>query len=274
MIEVFKEKEIMNCKDIEPLLPAYHEKSLANDIQNEISAHLGSCRSCKNEFDKLTELDYKINSVIDQNVPKKVDDAFAKMLEDERKGIKPRLSTKLNQKQISLSLLLRYAAGVLLLITGGVIGYNLHPSAESSTEVAGLKQEMVEMKNLVIYSLIKQESASERIKAVSYIKEIPNADPKLIETLFNTLNKDRNVNVRLAAAQALAKYKDNKEVAKGIIKSLEKQTEPLLQIMLINLAVETGDSEVGPELNKMIQRTDLMDEVKNYAKKGIKTISI
>lgn len=264
----------MNCKDFEELLPAYLEKSLTIDLQNDISAHLSSCRSCKSEFDKLAELDFKLNSVLDQDVPKKVDDAFAAMLEKEKAESRIRLSTKLNQKQISLSTLLKYAAVILLMITSGIIGYRLHPSVESSTEVAGLKQEMVEMKNLVIYSLIKQESASERIKAVSYIKEIPNADPKLIETLFNTLNNDRNVNVRLAAAQALAKYKDNKEVAKGIVKSLEKQTEPLLQIMLINLAVQTGDSEVGPELNKMIQRTDLMDEVKNYAKKGIKTISI
>lgn len=264
----------MYCKDLEQLLPAYLEKSLTDDVQSEIAAHLSSCKNCKTELDKLTELDSKLSNVLDQEVPKRVDDAFAKMLENEKKESRPNLATKLNQKQIPLSSLLRYAAGILLLITGGVVGYSLHPSAESSTEVAGLKQEMVEMKNLVIFSLIKQESASERIKAVSYIKEMPKADPKLIETLFNTLNTDRNVNVRLAAAQALAKYKDSKEIAKEIVRSLEKQTEPLVQIMLINLAVETGDSEVGPELNKMIQRPDLMEEVKSYAKKGIKTISI
>lgn len=169
---------------------------------------------------------------------------------------------------------MKVAAGLLLLITGGFIGYNIKPSANSNNEVANLKQEMVEMKNLVIYSLIKQESASERIKAVSYIREISQPDPKMIETLFNTLNTDRNVNVRLAAAQALSKYKDNKEIAKGIVKSLEKQTEPLIQIMLINLAVETGDNDVTPELNKLLQRSDLMDEVKVYAKKGINSLSI
>jgi hypothetical protein len=63
-------------------------------------------------------------------------------------------------------------------------------------------------------------------------------------------------------------------VAKSLVKSLETQTEPLVQIMLINLAVETGGSDVAPELTKLLNRSDLMDEVKVYAKKGIKTLSI
>jgi hypothetical protein len=264
----------MNCKEVIEFLPEYIENSLDKGIHNMVTNHLGTCKNCKAELDKIISLEATFSKVTDGEVPSRVDYDFRMMLENEKQLAYISLSSRLNQKHISLSTILKIAAGFLLLITGGVIGYLIHPVGRSSDEVISLKQEMTEMKNLVIYSLIKQESASERIKAVSYIKEISKPDPKLIETLFNTLNTDRNVNVRLAAAQALARYKNNKEVAKGIIKSLEIQTEPLVQIMLINLAVETGDSDVAPELNKLLDRTDLMDEVKNYAKKGIKTLSI
>jgi hypothetical protein len=264
----------MNCKEIIELLPGYIEGSLEMDVHEEVAEHLSSCNACKDELEKSLSIDALLSQVKEEDTPKQVDYAFQVMLENERKANKLSISTRINQKHISLATIMRVAAGLLLMITGGFIGYNIRPTENASSEVSSLKQEMVEMKNLVIFSLIKQESASERIKAVSYIKEMSKPDPKLIETLFNTLNTDRNVNVRLAAAQALAKYKDNREVAKGIVKSLEKQNEPLVQIMLINLAVETGGSEVAPELNKMLQRSDLMDEVKNYAKKGIKSLSI
>lgn len=264
----------MNCKDIKELLPAFIEGSLEKEKHDAVAEHLQGCNFCTNEMDKLLSIEGMLSNVQFEEVPQEINSSFKQMLEVEKKISKKGITERINQKHIPLSIILRAAASILLLLTGGFIGYYLRPAEKSSGEVASLKQEMTEMKNLVIFSLIKQESASERIKAVSYIKEISNPDPKLIETLFNTLNTDRNVNVRLAAAQALAKYKDNREVAKGIIKSLEKQSEPLVQIMLINLAVETGDSEAAPELNKMLQRADLMDEVKSYAKKGIKTLSI
>jgi len=264
----------MNCKEIVELLPECIEESLEVEVKEIVVSHLKNCANCRNEFEKLKSIERILNKAKDEEVPPLVDYNIKIMLENEKRAAKLSLSNKLNQKHISLSTLLKVAAGILLLVTGGFIGYFIRPAENSSVEVTSLKQEMVEMKNLVIYSLLKQESASERIKAVSYIKEISKPDPKLIETLFNTLNTDRNVNVRLAAAQALAKYKDNKVVAIGIVKSLETQTEPLVQIMLINLAVETGNSDVAPELNKLLDRTDLRDEVKTYAKKGIKTLSI
>lgn len=264
----------MNCKEVIEFLSGYIEESLEKDVHDEVVRHLSHCDACKVELDKLLSIESVLSQVKEEETPKGVDVAFSMLLENEKKVNNQSFTNRIGQKHISLSTLMRVAAGLLLLITGGLIGYNIRPTRNSNNEVADLKQEMVEMKNLVIYSLIKQESASERIKAVSYIREISKPDPKMIETLFNTLNTDRNVNVRLAAAQALSKYKDNKEIAKGIVKSLEKQTEPLVQIILINLAVETGDNEVAPELTKLLERSDLMDEVKIYAKRGIKTLSI
>jgi hypothetical protein len=264
----------MNCKEVIELIPDYIEELLGKDVHDEVTNHLSGCNACKDELDRMIHMERILSQVKEEETPKQVDFAFQMMLENEKSASRQSLSAKINQKHISLSTLIRVAAGLLLLISGGFIGYYIRPAEKSTGEVASLKQEMVEMKNLVILSLIKQESPSERIKAVSYIKEISKPDPKLIETLFSTLNNDRNVNVRLAAAQALSKYKDNKEIARGIVKSLEKQTEPLVQIMLINLAVETGSEDVAPELNKMLKRSDLMDEVKSYAKKGIKSLTI
>lgn len=264
----------MNCKQVIQNLPEYLENSLSNQDLKMVEIHLSNCKSCVDELDKLKMIEEMLSQVNEAEPPKQLQFSIQQMIEDEKKSIQLSLKDRIDRKHISLSIVLKVAAGLLLLITGGFIGYNIKSIGNSSDEVLGMKQEMVEMKNLVILSLIKQESASERIKAVSYIKEISQPDPKLIETLFNTLNTDRNVNVRLAAAQALSKYQDNQEISGGIVKSLETQTEPLVQIMLINLAVQSGNSDAAPELTKLLQRSDLMDEVKVYAKKGIQSLTI
>lgn len=264
----------MNCKEVIEILPEYLEKSLNKNDLNMVEIHLSNCKSCTDDLDKLKMIEGMLSQVNEEEPPKHLEFSIRQMIEDEKKSIKLSLKDRIDQKHISLSIIMKVAAGLLLMITSGFVGYNIKSTGNSSEEVISMKHEMVEMKNLVILSLIKQESASERIKAVSYIKEISQPDPKLIETLFNTLNTDRNVNVRLAAAQALSKYQNNKDISKGIVKSLEIQTEPLVQIMLINLAVQSGDTDAAPELTKLLQRSDLMDEVKVYAKKGIQSLNI
>jgi len=271
---IIKNDRNMNCKEVTELLPEYIEKSLGRDLLGEIETHLGKCSACKDELNMQLHIEGLLSGVREEEVPARVDSSFQAMLENEKKAGKQHLMEKMNRKQFPLPFLARIAAGILLLISGVFIGYFIHPAENSSKEISGLNQEMTEMKNLVILSLITQESPSERIKAVSFIREISKPDPKLIETLFGTLNNDKNVNVRIAAAQALSKFKNNKDIAKGIVRSLETQTEPLVQIMLINLAVETRGNDVAPELNRMLRRSDLMDEVKNYAQKGIKSLAI
>jgi len=56
------------------------------------------------------------------------------------------------------------------------------------------------------------------------------ANQRVIKALFTTLNSDPNINVRLVAIESLAKYAETPEVRMELVKSIELQDAPLVQI--------------------------------------------
>jgi hypothetical protein len=123
-----------------------------------------------------------------------------------------------------------------LLLRGGA------PAAPTGDMVA-LQQEVKEMKQLVMLSLLENQSASERIRAVSYAEALPGLDPAVREALIRTLDGDQNLNVRLAAAEALGRFPDSEEVRQALVGALERQPDPMLQITLIHLLVNMEEKE-------------------------------
>jgi hypothetical protein len=135
-----------------------------------------------------------------------------------------------------------------------------------------MQKEIKEMKEMLLYSLIDDESASQRIKAVNYAEEITNPNQKVIGVLVSTLNHDRNVNVRLAALYSLASFSDNRMVRDSLVASLPRQTEPLIQVMLINLLAAKKDSRAIGPIKEIISNSNTLPAVKEAAEQSLKTL--
>ena len=128
------------------------------------------------------------------------------------------------------------------------------------------------MKEVLMYSMIDDESASARIKAVSYVDEMANPDGKVINTLVNTLNTDKNVNVRLAALYSLAKFTDNRMVRDSLVNALGKQTEPVVQVVLINFLTEKKEKKAIAPIRGILTDKNTLREVKEVAQKSLKIL--
>ena len=168
----------------------------------------------------------------------------------------------------------RVAAAVVLLAGGIGIGVLLssRKGADTPDQLAGMRKEIKEMKQMLLYSLIDDESASQRIKAVSYTEQMTNPDQKVIEVLVGTLNHDKNVNVRLAALYSLASFADNRVVCDSLVASLPRQTEPLIQVMLINLLAAKKDSRAIGPIKEIISNRNTLPAVKEAAEQSLKTL--
>ena len=168
----------------------------------------------------------------------------------------------------------RVAAAVVLLAGGIGIGVLLssRKGADTPDQLAGMRKEIKEMKQMLLYSLIDDESASQRIKAVSYTEQMTNPDQKVIEVLVGTLNHDKNVNVRLAALYSLASFADNRVVRDSLVASLPRQTEPLIQVMLINLLAAKKDSRAIGPIKEIISNRNTLPAVKEAAEQSLKTL--
>lgn len=176
--------------------------------------------------------------------------------------------------------LYRIAAAVALMILSGAIGFwiSRHNAQEErlaqiEKEVAATRKQFAETKQAMFGMLGNEYSASQRIKGVSVAMELSTADDEIVEVLFETLHNDPNTNVRLAALEALSGFQEEPAVRKRLVTSLSKQTDPMVQIRLIQLMVVMKEKTVVDDLKKMVDDAGTTKAVKDEAYSGILKLS-
>lgn len=190
------------------------------------------------------------------------------------------LANKLNAPEpgrvISLnSWSLRLAASVALLIIGfaGGLVYDQWRSVKTSADLAVSNiTPSLAIKKVLAYEPQPKTSASERIQAVNQSYELPQADQEITQLLLNTLNFDANVNVRLAACQALTRFENEPGVRDGLIQSLKIQTDPNVQITLIEVLVAIKEKRAIAEMQRLAQNQQVLDAVRLKAEEGANSL--
>jgi hypothetical protein len=166
----------------------------------------------------------------------------------------------------------KLAMASVTLILGVGIGYYLRPSASvtnNDPQIAELGDQVREMKEMMMLTLLEKESASERLRAVSLTQDMDQASQKVTSALLETLNKDSNVNVRLAALDALKPYANNSGVREALVRAITKQDSPLVQVALAELMAALQVKSSVNELKKIIDDENTPKDVKNKIKESI-----
>ncbi len=217
------------------------------------------------ELKSLEEQVLKIESPIPSSG---LDDRFYKMLSSQKRESKgfswvnffswPELAPKL-------------AFASVTLLVGVLVGYLFLPASKSTKEVAQLGQEISDLKEMVMLSLLEKESASDRLKAVSLTNEMSASD-KVTTALLQTLNYDENINVRLAALDALKPYVRDGRVREELVRSISLQASPLVQVALAELMVALQEKSSVKEFQKILKSDKTPKEVRKRIEDGIKTL--
>ena len=217
----------------------------------------------------LNQLDDNISRMADPAPSLELDNRFYTMLKAEKKKVGKNLfEFKLPSLQV---LMPRLAFGVVLLIAGFAGGYLINKPIGQG-EVASLTQEVTDLKEMVMLSLLEKESATDRLKAVSLTSEMDNVSKNVTRALIQTLNQDGNVNVRLAALDALRPYVGDSHGREEIIKSIAIQSSPMVQLALAQLMVELQEKKSIEELRKLLQEESTPKEVKERIEESIQVL--
>ncbi|MBO0934398.1 HEAT repeat domain-containing protein [Fibrella aquatilis] len=169
----------------------------------------------------------------------------------------------------------RLAASVALVILGfaGGLLYDRHRTSIDPTVTGAAGDVATEMKKILAYSQLPETSASERIQAVNQSYDLPQADRDVTQLLINTLNFDANVNVRQAACQALTHFEQEPGVREALIQSLSIQTDPNVQITLIEMLVSIKEKRAVQEMQRLARRPQVLDVVRQKAQEGISNLA-
>lgn len=239
----------MTCEDVKPLFADYWNQSLSDDDELALEAHLSGCDACRKESERLRGLWQDLSSLPVEQPGPSLRPRFYESLAAYQRGAGDRLLP--GAHRFVPHRIWQIAAGIALLVVGLGAGYGLW--GNQNRQVAQLREEVSNMHQLVALSLLQQQSASERLRGISYALRVEPNDSEVLGALFNTVSRDPNVNVRLAAVDALHPFASSQATRSGIVQALSTQDAPLVQVALIDLLVDLKIKQAEPELRQLMQ---------------------
>ncbi len=261
----------MKCEEIGELLPDYLQGSLKAEQDDLVEQHIAECGDCREEvaiWKKLSLLPVEQPSAGSR-------ERFEAMLRAYQTGRNDKASTgSEREKRAPMWNWLRSPVGavawsVALLVIGVFAGsYFGNRTAHSNSgqdEIAAMHTELTNMRQMVVLSMLQQQSASERLQGVSYSRREDQLDPQVMSALVHTLRYDGSVDVRLAALDALSRHGAQPQVHKGVVDALQEQQSPLVQVALIDLMVEWRDPDAAQRLRNFVQTPNLNPTVRQRA---------
>ena len=229
------------------------------------------------DLSELQELHLIEEQIMQLEVPApslQLDDNFYQMLATEKKS---QLKTFSWKKFFAWpEMLPRLAFASVTLLAGLAIGYWIRPQAAEGTanngQIAELSQQVTDLKEMMMLSLLEKESATDRLKAVSLTQEMNQVRNKVTLALFETLNNDSNLNLRLAAMDALKPYVNESSVREELIRSIAKQESPLVQVELAEMMAALQEKSSVKELEKLLEQQNTPKEVKEKIRETIQVL--
>ena len=262
----------MRCEEIHAHLADHLAGTLAPDVSGEIADHLRTCPACAAEFEGLDET-WQILGTVPADRP---DSAamrarFDATVQGYQHGLRVEAAGPGRFARMR-TYGLQFAAAAAVLVLGVSIGRQTARPPAADPQLAMLREELRDMRQMVTLSLLQQQSASERLKGVSFTSQIDQPGGEVTLALLDTLMHDPNVNVRLATIDALKRFAGGENVRRGVLEALARQTSPLVQIALIDYVVETNDRGAADTLRRLSSDPMLDQAVRGRATQALQQI--
>ncbi len=266
----------MICDRVRELIPECLAGRLDAQVREKVIDHLDTCSACRAEVADLGVVWRGLNSMSEPEPSQGMRMRFLETLKAYEEGFQEaqrRQSYNLPKRSWWAGLwpshpVWQMAFSAALLLAGGLAGRYLttqRDAAQTNPEMAQLRNQVENLRQLVTLSLLQEQSPTSRLRGVTYAYQVTRPDPQIEQQLLHTINHDSNVNVRLSAVDALAKVAQGPEVRRAMADSIAVQESPLVQIALIDVLAQLNDKEAIPALQKLTEQKDTDDSVRQRA---------
>ena len=278
------------CHELETLLPGYSERSLPAADAERVAAHLPDCPSCQRQVIQLRALSDDLDAALPEAPRTALRANFMAMLEAQKQLLQPaaagpvRGAAPADARVVSMwpaalaGAWVRVAASIVLVAVGIFLGRQLpwgsRPGTAGATAASVPAPAASPPPTAALAMALRGDSgqtmsASNRIALVASSTHSSAPNDATVQVLLNTLNFDPNPNVRLAACEALYRLRDAPGVRDGLANALPIQTDPNVQIALIDMVVSLRVHRAVPQLQRLAKRPDALPVVRAQAEAGI-----
>ncbi|MCZ2150295.1 MAG: zf-HC2 domain-containing protein [Bryobacterales bacterium] len=243
----------------------------------EMDGHLAECAECREEQESLNALWNGLGDLPLEEPSRNLRTNFYQLMDAYRLGQAEQSEERVARLKMPAAVRRAgwwpgaVAAGVAL-VFGLTAGHMYTARNRDEQTIAQLNAEMQHMRQLVTLSLLQQQSASDRLQGVSYSVRMEPAGDEVLAALLRTLNHDQNVNVRLAAVDALRQFSNKAPVRQGLRDAMLHQDSPLVEIALINWAMDTRDYGSVEAMEKLEKEKDLHPAVKERLARALERL--
>jgi hypothetical protein len=269
----------MSCEKIREQFAGYLADDIDATAKSAVRDHIAACAACRAEIEELSAVWTRLGVIPREQPSGRLRENFYAMLEDAKRTADAdaagRGRGRLREFLRGLTAFRKpsyvYAFSLALLVVGVGAGYILREAGTAGRTTA-VHRELQDMRRTIALSMLDRPLASDRIEGVGWSTQLDSPDRKTLQALVDTLDSDSNINVRLAAVDALYLFRNDPGVKDSLIRSLGKQESPLVQVALIDLLVEIREARAADALRKLIGKARLSPEVKQHAELGLEQI--
>lgn len=270
----------MNCHHAQDRLSELLDPRHATDTTAEVSAHVAGCPACQHELASLQHTLRDLDTMPAEKPSPQLRANFYAMLADEKQTIAaapasltPPALQHHRSRQLWAWIVSPIAACGLLLL-GFVAGQKSVPIPAPTTDstqqqIAALQHKVDSMGQLMSYSLLKQKPAGERIQGLLATQSLKSPSDQVLTQLISALALDPSTNVRLTALETLYAHADKDVVRAGVLASLEREQNPLVQVAMIDFLVASRDNQALGTFEQLSRQTDANVTVRDAARRAI-----
>lgn len=266
----------MKCERIAELLPDYLRGNLNHEQDDQIEQHLEACAQCRADVAVWQEL---AHVPVEQPSPQ-LRARFEAMLHAYQEGQSEKGNVVAERPagwnwwsgMHWLRPAVGFAVALVLFVAGYFAGSERRSGDSHAQEIAAVQSELTNMRQLLVLSMLQQQSASERLQGITWSAQVQ-ADPQVLSALLRALRYDSSVGVRLAALDALSRHGNQPQVRAGLVKTLDAQQSPLVQVALIDLLVDWRDTSAVQKLQMVEQDPNQNPAVRQRAQLAIEKLN-
>ena len=255
----------MNCEQASEFLPEYWDSSLDEIPRRELEAHLAMCPSCRTEAARLKTFWMRLGAIPEEAPGTAATGRFNALLSDYQRALRRSRFESFYENWWPRRPAAQMACALATLVVGLLAGHALTVDAQRGTEVARLQEEVSSTRQLVALSLMRQQSASDRLKGVDWSSQIARPEPQVVNALLETVNYDDTVDVRLAAVEALSRLASDSGVRSRMASALDRQDSPLVQIALLDALARSRTPEVVSAMRRIADLKSINPAVRSHA---------
>ena len=263
----------MECEEVQNHFADHLTGALLPDVAEEVAAHVRTCSVCAAELAGLDET-WQALGTLPSGRPDSVAmrERFAAMLVGYREGAGAECVEAQDLRALRWRRPMQSAAWLVAaacLIIGIALGRQMVAAPTVDPQIASLREELRDMRVMVTLSLLQQPAASDRLKGVTWTRELDEPGNQVASALLDALMHDRSDNVRLAAVDALRRFADAEGVQQMTLQALPRQRSPMVQVALIDFVLDVYGRNAAPAVRELTMDPMVNEAVRTRAERRL-----